>query len=222
MAAEHQIDEIILRELFKNQAQCGTLIEVGAAGPEYLSMGSTFRKVGWNVVAIEPNPAFCALYREKSIPVLEYACGDRDEDDVPFYVIKSIGAQYEGGEVTYESFSSLGVEGKYLELQQTITTESNKIRIKLRKLDTLLQEFHPEISRVDVLSIDVEGHELAVLRGFSIDYFKPKVIVMENLFNMDEYGRYMARFNYQKIGVLGPNEIYISESYQKHLCANVD
>jgi FkbM family methyltransferase len=217
MAAENQIDEIILRNFFKNQAQCGTLIEVGAAGPEYLSMGETFRKLGWNVVAIEPNPAFCAVYREKGIPILEYACGDRDEDNVPFYIIKSIGAYYEGGEVTYESFSSLGVEGKYLELQQKVPTESNEIQVKLRRLDTLLREFHPEISGVDVLSIDVEGHELSVLRGFSIDYFKPKVIIIENLFNMAEYDRYMTVFNYKKVGVIGPNEIYISEEFQKYL-----
>jgi FkbM family methyltransferase len=217
MAAEHQTDEIILSNFFKDRSYRGILIEVGAAGPEYLSMGSAFRNLGWLVIAVEPNPDFCDIYREKNIDVLQYACGEDDKDDVPFYVVKSVGAQYEGGEVSYESFSSLGVEGKYLELQKTVATETREIRVKLRKLDTLLQEYYPEVCDVDILSVDVEGHELSVLRGFSINRFRPKVMVIENLFNLPEYNSYIEQFGYERVGIIGPNEIYLSKEFKLHL-----
>jgi FkbM family methyltransferase len=41
-----------------------------------------------------------------------------------------------------------------------------KIRVNVHRLDTILAEHAPEPEHIDVVSIDVEGWELEVLRGF--------------------------------------------------------
>ena len=109
--AEGDIDRRIAERLFKGRA--GVFVEVGAARPDYLSVSAHFRTLGWRVVAIEPIPEFCELQRAAGNEVLQYACGEEDRDDVDFTVVDSHGSEYEGGQVSYESFSSLGIKPNY-------------------------------------------------------------------------------------------------------------
>src|SRR5271165_2783567 len=113
--AEGDVDRKVRARFFPDQAS-GVLVEVGAAQPDYLSVGASYRDLGWDVVAIEPNPEFCELHRARGHDVLEYACGDHDEDDVDFSVVNSHGAAYRGGQVSYEAWSSLGIKDSYAAL----------------------------------------------------------------------------------------------------------
>ena len=117
------------------------IVEVGAAGPEYLSISRHFRESGWRVLAVEPNPEFCGLHRRAGFDVLQYACGDHDENDVDFEVVYQP-AEYKGGRVTYESFSALKVMDSYRALKPDIKTRT--IKGNLRCLDTILVEHAPD------------------------------------------------------------------------------
>jgi FkbM family methyltransferase len=50
--------------------------------------------------------------------------------------------------------------------------------VECMTLNTLL-ETHNFPKQFDVLVIDVEGHELEVLQGFSLDVWQPKLIIIE-------------------------------------------
>ena len=121
LAAEKDIDKVVREAFFRNLPQGkGVLVEVGAARPDYLSIGASFREVGWRVIAIEPNPEFCAMHRALGLEVLQYACSDEDRDGVDFFLVDSQKADYLDGKVTFESLSSLGIEGKFAaELKQS-------------------------------------------------------------------------------------------------------
>jgi|ERR1035441_9223207 hypothetical protein len=103
MAAEKDIDRVV-REAFFPDGTSGVLVEVGAARPDYLSISASFRERGWKIIAVEPNPEFCALHRANGHYVLQYACSDEDKDNVDFFVVDSNGADYLGGKVSFESF----------------------------------------------------------------------------------------------------------------------
>lgn len=105
---EGELDRIVYEHFFP-AAPTGVFVDVGAARPDFLSMSALYRELGWRVIAIEPNPVFCEAQRAAGHEVLEYACGDRDEDDVDFEIVDLHGAVYEGGPVSFESFSSLHV-----------------------------------------------------------------------------------------------------------------
>jgi FkbM family methyltransferase len=211
MAAEQEID-IAVRERFFPEKYKGVLIEVGAARPDYLSVGASYRERGWNVIAIEPNPDFCDMHRALGHEVLQYACSDQDKNDVDFYLVALKDADYLGGRVSFESFSSLGIKGGFADDLQKREREREKeriIKVHVRKLDTILQEHYPVITAIDMLAIDVEGWELDVMRGLSTKKYRPRVVILENLFRSRSYRTFMKRNGYTLWKRLKPNEVYI-------------
>ena len=152
--AEGGIDQIVYEKFFAGTTD-GVMVEVGAAGPEQLSMSALYREAGWRVIAVEPNPVFCQAWRNAGLNVLEYACADRDEDDVPFEVVDSHGTIYEGAPVSFESMSSLGIRDSYRAVHEE--PDSRTIRVNVRRLDTLLAEHAPDIEALDLLAVDTEG-----------------------------------------------------------------
>jgi len=210
MAAEGDVDLLVQKIFFPGIRQ-GVFIDVGAAQPEFLSVSASFRKLGWKIIAIEPNPDFCAAHRAKGYEVLQYACSDENKDDAEFFVVDSKGIEYRGGDVSFESFSSLGMNKDFQEHFETVkdTRDIKKISVKVRTLDAILSEHEPNLERVDVIAADVEGWELSVLRGFSLDKFRPKVAILENLFNDKSYDRFMSEHGYQLWITLEPNQVYV-------------
>ena len=55
---------------------------------------------------------------------------------------------------------------------------SYKTNIQIEKLDTLLEK-HNIPENFDIFILDVEGYEEEVLKGFSLDVYKPKIAVIE-------------------------------------------
>jgi FkbM family methyltransferase len=210
MAAEQDVDKIVLETFFLNVPR-GTIVDVGAARPDYLSISESFREKGWRVLSVEPNPEFCKLYHERGYEVLQFAVGDEDKDDVDFSLVDSQAAIYQGGELSYESFSSLGIRGRFADLQKQLEgkTVTRTVKVNVRKLDTLLRDYAPDLKTIDVLAVDVEGWELTVLRGFDIDRYRPKVVILENLFNDGQYREAMDKLGYALFKVLHPNDVYV-------------
>jgi FkbM family methyltransferase len=208
--AEGDVD-VLVRDRFFSGATSGVLVEVGAAHPDYLSVSASYRELGWKVIAVEPNPDFCELHRAQGHEILQYACGDHDEDGVDFSVVDSGGTAYRGGNVSYESFSSLAIKDSYAELVDS-ELDIRKIKVDLRRLDTLLEEHASSVSHIDVLAIDVEGWECEVLDGLDFDQFKPRVLIVENMFGDDEYRQYMRAKGYELWRNIEPNDIYVASS----------
>lgn len=210
MAAEHDIDVIVRDEFFKNVKE-GVLLEVGAARPDYLSISASYRALGWKIIAVEPNPDFCVLHRELGYEILEYAASDTESDDTNFFVVDSKGADYLGGPVSFESYSSLGIEGDYAKMREGVKdiTTVKTIPVKVRKLDTILAKHEPDLKQIDIIAVDVEGWELNVMRGLSIDQYNPNVVILENLFDKVEYIEFMKEHGYTLWRTLHPNEVYV-------------
>ena len=205
--AEGGLDRIV-HDRFFSGASAGVFVDVGAARPDFLSMSASYRAAGWRVIAIEPNPAFCAAHRAEGYEVLEYACADYDADDVSFDLVDSDGAPYEGGEVSFESFSALAVKDSYRGLRDA-ELDITRIRVSVRRLDSILQAHAPELERADIVSIDVEGWELDVLRGFSVERYRPQVLIVENVFAEDGYRHALGARGYRLWRHVAPNDVYV-------------
>ena len=53
--------------------------------------------------------------------------------------------------------------------------------VDTKTLNSIIENSQYKNSKIDFLSIDVEGLELEVLKGFDISLYKPKIIVIEYL-----------------------------------------
>jgi FkbM family methyltransferase len=170
-----------------------------------------YRDLGWRVLAVEPNPAFCEAHRAAGHEVFQYACSDHDEDAVDFEIVDSHGGAYDGGSVSFESFSSLAIKPEYRVLRPD-DLDVKRIKVDMRRLDTILADHAPDVDHVDVISVDVEGWELEVLDGLTFERYQPTVLIIENLFAEAGYRRALRKRGYTLWRRRGPNDVYVSPS----------
>lgn len=140
------------------------IIDVGAHHGEYaLLLGGIIKAKGSGVViAIEPDPANVAILNDninrnalqEIVHVMAYAVSDSS------------------GEMT---FVSNGLEGYLLAEDKTNDKKSHKTQVVT--LRDIICRFN--LTKVDLLIIDVEGAELPVLRGCPWDVIKPSMIFCE-------------------------------------------
>jgi FkbM family methyltransferase len=190
--AEDGTDKAIRLKYFPDYNYKGTIVEVGAASPEYISNSRHFKINGWRAVHIEPNPAFVKQHVELNNEIYEYACGEFDADDVDFVVV----SQNSSSGVTDHSFSSFEIKDEYLShpnLQHIHYLNKKKIKVKCRKLDTIIDEAN--IDKIDVLSVDTEGWEIEVMKGLT--KIKPSLVILENVAQLDSYTKYMSDIGYK-------------------------
>lgn len=203
---EGDVDRLIEAFFFSDISRPGVFVDVGAASPDYLSVSSRFRERGWRVIAIEANPEFCKLHREKGYEIYEFACGVQDQDNADFQVVNTTGERYLGGKVSYEQFSSLKIKPEYAQMKRDL--DITNIKVSLRTLNTILRE-HAKVEQFDILSIDVEGWELEVLQGLDLVKYAPKVIVIENLFSNPGYRTALQQAGYTLWQHVAPNDVYL-------------
>ncbi len=203
-----------LKTKFFSEIDTGIMVEVGSAGPEFLSQSKPFRDIGWRCICIDPNPEFAKMHRDVGNEIYEYACSYEDKNDVNFEMV----TQPING-ITYESFSSIEVNERlalsgYSNGKKDLSI--NTIKVNVRKLDTILEE--AKVSKIDYVIVDVEGWELNVMRGFTPSKYQPKVIVLENAFidTYQEFNAYMSDLGYEFDSfddTTGPNLVYCNNIY---------
>lgn len=200
----HGCDKYIRDNFFSDKSYKGIVVEVGSGPPEFLSMSKHFRDLGWRAICVEPNPKFVSQHKERGNEIYEYACSE-DEGLSEFIINLSNDESYTE-ENDGVSFSSLGIRIDGLPKHNI----QQKIQVQKVRLNTILEKI--SVDRIDLLSIDVEGWELEVLRGFDLAKYKPKVVMLENNINCNEYEKYMIQHGYVKNTVIGGNEIYVREN----------
>ncbi|MCB0833965.1 MAG: FkbM family methyltransferase [Bacteroidetes bacterium] len=209
--AEGHVDQIVQKRFFPTKGKSGVLVEIGAARPDFLSIGSYYRQIKWRVVSIEPNPDFYVLHQQQGNEIYAFACGDRDEDDVDFIVVDSHRTKYEDGEVSFESYSSLGIKDSFAKLNDHL--DKRTIKVRLRRLSTLFESEIPGITEIDILAVDVEGWELEVLSGLDSKKHRPRVMILENLFNEEKYRSHLRTLGYRFWRRLYPNDVYVDDEF---------
>ncbi|TSA57512.1 MAG: FkbM family methyltransferase [Methylophilaceae bacterium] len=185
------------------------MVEVGCATPELLSMSKHFRDFGWRCIGIEPNPRFVSLHKACDNEVYEYAAADFEADDFDF-VVAETDADYSDQSLSAHSYSSLSIKPEYQNYKNGAIShfKQTQIIVNVRRLDTILQNHCPDIETIDYLAIDVEGYEIEVMKGFSVLRYKPKVIVLENLFHNPDYHTHMESIGYKLHSRIEYNYIY--------------
>jgi len=196
--AEFFTDWHIRRHFFPDFRYRGVAVEVGCATPELLSMVQHFRHNGWRCIGIEPNPRFVELHRRLGNEVYAYAAADFEQDGVDFVVVES-SHDYSSNSLTAHSYSALAIKEKYREYQGQAVDEfaQTTIQVDVRKLSSILRKHCPEIKKIDLLSVDVEGFELEVIKGMDFNEFDVDVVVLENLFHEPAYQEMMESLGYR-------------------------
>lgn len=203
--AEKGCDKTVRENYFPNQ-ETGVVVDVGAAKPIWKSQSRHFEESGWRRICVEPNPLFIDLHKKYGTEVYQFACSDHDEDNVTFQIV---GDPNKDGVDDMEGFSSIRVRGDYIHYSGYDGVNVREIKVNLRKLDTILEPLN--LPSIDYVCVDTEGWEIQVMKGFSIEKWKPKVILLEDAwFNGENYTNYMDSRGYKKgIRVNNSDQCYV-------------
>lgn len=187
----------------------GYFIELGAN--DGLNQSNTYKlqkDFGWSGLLIEPSPIqFAKCVRNRSfanIPAIKCAAC------VPFgYVDKFVEIEEanlmsvaKGLNVSNEDATSHADIGKQFLADSRLRYQYGAIA---RTLTSLLDEVKAP-NFIDLLSLDVEGNELAVLQGLDFNSYKPKWILAE--VRSPEIEAYLNNFSYRMHSLLAENESY--------------
>jgi FkbM family methyltransferase len=189
-------EDRILEIIFHGKTS-GVCVEVGAHDGITGSNTFLFEKKGWKCVLVEPIPELCEKIRQCRSGFLVNCAASSSTGEASFHVANSI-----------DSWSALDIPDANKERLASGQETVREITVRTRKLDDILEE--AGVHAIDFLSIDVEGHELEVLRGLSIDRFTPRILIVEdNQFpsNADVSGYLTAR-GYRSFLRTGVNEWY--------------
>ncbi len=175
-------EDRILWQVFRQRSH-GYFIEVGAYDGITLSNTYFLEQMGWSGLLVEPILPLCekaAASRPRSRVVQAAVAGPGHQGTATFTITKNVPV-----------LSFLRADPEHVERCRREGAEFVEIEVPVVTLDDLLLHerkepvpggpWVPNVGwRVDLVSIDVEGGEQEVLEGFSLERFKPRVLLIEN------------------------------------------
>lgn len=193
---------MILRRIFQNQ-ETGFYVDVGAHHPFRFSNTYYLYKQGWQGINIDAMPGSMDLFRRFRQRDINIESG-----------VALIDAQY-----TYFVFKAEALNTFDESLAQQYINAGrelvSKTQLRARPLADLLKEHLPSGQRIDLLSVDVEGFDLDVLKSNDWQLYKPRVLITEELRSVsgernDSVRDYLAKVGYREFARTYNSVFYMS------------
>jgi len=155
-------EELVIRD-FLGDRRGGFFVDVGCYKP---TAGSTTyyleHRLGWKGIGIDAMERYRASW-EKVRPTSTFvhaAISDKDGEILDLHV----------------AYNIVSIESDVIE-QFGLSDRAKTIQVETSTLDTILEQ--QGVERIDFMSIDIEGAELAALRGLDLKRFKPGFLGIE-------------------------------------------
>lgn len=194
-------------QAFFDKKMDGFFVDVGANDPFLNSQSFHLEQLGWKGILIEPLSIYCELLRKnRTAVIVECACSSRENDGKKLMI---------------------NVAGTHSTLERKLMAKGGRVEatqeVEVRTLDFVLQANNVEVG-FDLLSVDVEGHEMELFDGFSIEYWRPRLFLLEDHVFDHKKHNYMSRHGYHLIFSTGLNSWYVSrsENYVLSLSAKLE
>jgi len=158
-------EDAMIRSLL-DETTPGVYVDVGCHDPIKWSNTLSLYMHGWRGVNIDANPKLIKRFREarrRDVAVCA-AISDR-ELNVEFH--------------EFENDLVSTVEPKVLREWEHKWAKCGTRMLRTRTLDSVLKDTLEPGTEIGLLSVDVEGHDLNVLRSVDLDLFRPRLIVVE-------------------------------------------
>jgi FkbM family methyltransferase len=183
------LEKFLVQSFF--DSDFGVFVDVGANDPVIDSQSYHLEQKGWNGLLIEPLPLCCEKLRQnRKAKVIQVACSSIEN---------------------HNKLLPLTVSGVYSTLEsKTIVPAKNSelINVLTQTLDSVLSE-NNITPGFELLSIDVEGHEIELFKCFNLQHWKPKLILLEDHVINHLKHNYMLLNGYQFLLRTGLNSWYV-------------
>ena len=160
---------MILRRVFEGKER-GFYVDVGAHHPRRFSNTCFFYRKGWHGINIEPNPEAIVTFQKERSRDINLQMGVSSKDGVLTY--------YLFNDAALNSFSKALADSRLQTSQYRIVGTKE---IKVQTLESILRQFVPAATKIDFLTIDVEGFDLDALQSNDWETFRPTCVLVESL-----------------------------------------
>lgn len=193
-------EDRLLYEFFGRKTT-GTCVEVGANDGVRDSNTRFFEDLGWSCVLVEPNPELCREIRLTRTSRLFECAASSAPGTMTLHIAR--GAERSHG------VSALGERGA--QHVRSFGFETVPVEVCVRTLDSLLEEAEV-VAPLDFVTIDVEGHEIDVLRGFDLERWRPEFLILEDNenFGNDLVRDYLRERGWVPVRRTGVNDWFVS------------
>jgi len=204
------MEDILLDRVFKGRP--GTFMDIGANHPFLESNTYFFYLRGWRGVNFEPIPSHHALFLQHRPEDLNLNVAASDADgELTFHEIANA-----GGLTGHSSLS-----GEVAEEHRAQGFDVRSYPVRSRTVASLVAEYR--IEPPDFLSLDVECHEAAVIRGIPWATWRPKALVIESLepishaASFNSWEATLAEHGYLFAATNGINRFYLRDDLRDRL-----
>ena len=182
-------------------------VDVGAHHPQRFSNTWLFYQQGWRGINIDPVPGVMDEFkrvRPRDIN-LEVAISDR-VGTARFFIFD---------ETAVSTMSESLAKEREEETPYRITTE---LDVPTRTLTSVLEEHQPPGDLIDFMTVDVEGHELKVVRSLDWTRWRPTFLLIEALDAEDAHAdlvaETIAEIGYRRV-VQTPRTVFYRDRFAK-------
>lgn len=177
-------EELIIRDYFQDRRD-GFFVDVGCAWP--IKASNTYyleKHLGWKGIGIDALDDYAPLW-ERDRPgskFFAYLVTDRSGGFGTFFKSPNTGLS---------STDRKSASGSHF----GDSLEPVEVKIPQITLDDLLAR--EGVTKIDLLSMDIEGHEPEALEGFSVQRYHPELVVVEG--KSPRVARYFRRHGYERL-----------------------
>ena len=214
-----QQDLILDQQIFKGKSN-GVFVEVGALDGFGASNTWFFEmERNWSGLLIEPNPVEFNKRNQHPRPnsIFENCAISDVEMDINFLSIEGPCNVLSG---IMEFYNSQHLERIDRELEMysnhteghEIYSRKEQIPMKAVRLQTLFSKHN--ITKIDFISIDVEGAELQVLNSINFDKVDISVFMIENNYGLEKETEFLSSKGYKLLGNIQWDSVFIKNDFQ--------
>jgi len=167
----------------------GFFVEAGALDGLFMSNTKILEDLGWNGLLIEPSHNAVLKCKENRKATVE-ECALVSSDCIGHIVMGDFSYDGEGGLGAWSSINRKHYGGQL-------------VPVRARTLEEVFDSYG--VSKIDFLSLDVEGYELEVLKGIDFKKVDISLILVEvNLrqYSLEQMDGYLKEFGYNNLGCL--------------------
>ena len=200
-------EDIIIQNILKT-IRNGFYIEIGSNEPIQHSNTFGLYQQGWKGITVDANPIMVDMHKKIRPNDMALCAAVSDEEkEVTFY------------EFDMDEISTIDEE--FYERHKDRQRVNRRITMMTRTLDSIIVEKMPASTSIDLLSIDVEGHDYHVLKSINLKEYRPKLIVIEmhnfefsNPQKSDIYNLLVAN-NYSFVGYAVWNGYFVAAEFSE-------